>query len=112
MNTLLFLACLVGQDSSFWAQPENVVIAALIGGSVSIYAISKLDTIKSMFGYFLILLVVCLVVMVLPVFGGTGVEVYAEQTLTLLNELLKSLIKWVNSKSIEASLPHVLGGFR
>lgn len=113
MNTpLLALATLVGQDASFWSQPENIVIAALVGGSVSIYAISKLDTIKSMFGYFLILLVVCIVVMVMPIFGGTGVEVYAEQTLTLLNELLKSLIKWVNNQSIDLGLANLLAGGR
>lgn len=115
MNTpilTLVLASIVGQDASFWSQPENIVITAMIGGSVTIYAISKLDTIKSMFGYFLILLVVCVVVMVMPVFGGTGVETYAEQTLTLLNELLKSLIKWVNTQSIDAGYPNLLAGGR
>ena len=104
------LAVLVTQDSGFWAQPENVAVTALIGGSVAVYTISKLDTIKSMFGYFLILLVLCIVIMVMPVFSGTGTEQYAEQTLTLINELLKSLIKWVNSQfSGAVTLPQIVG---
>lgn len=109
----LLAATFAAQDSGFWAQPENVAITALIGGSVAVYSISKLDIIKSMFGYFLILLVLCIVIMVMPVFSETGTEQYAEQTLTLINELLRSLIKWVNSQfSGAVSLPQLLGGIK
>ena len=107
----LLAAARAAQDSGFWTQPENIAITALIGGSVAVYAISKLDIIKSMFGYFLILLVLCIVIMVMPVFSGTGTEQYAEQTLTLINELLRSLIKWVNTQvSGAATFPFLLGG--
>jgi hypothetical protein len=107
----LLAATLAAQDSGFWTQPENVAVTALIGGSVAIYAISKLDIVKSMFGYFLILLVLCIIIMVMPVFSDTGTEQYAEQTLTLINELLRSLIKWINVQVSGAStFPFLLGG--
>jgi len=107
----LLAATLVAQDSGFWNQPENIAVTALIGGSVAVYSISKLDIIKSMFGYFLILLVLCIVIIVMPVFSDTGTEQYAEQTLTLINELLRSLIKWVNTQvSGAVTVPLLFGG--
>ena len=110
---ILQSAARVAQDSGFWTQPENVAVTALIGGSVAVYAISKLDIIKSMVGYFLILLILCIVIMVMPVFSETGTEQYAEQTLTLINELLRSLIKWVNTQfSGVVTLPQLFGGIK
>lgn len=111
MNTpLQMMTSFVSQDTTFWSQPENIAITSLIAGSVAVYAISKLDVIKSMFGYFLILLALCIVILVMPAFQDTGTEQYAEQTLTLLNELIRSLIKWIDSQLTGASIIHITGG--
>ena len=102
-------AVLVAQElGGFWDQPENVAVTAIIGGAVGVYAISKLDVIKSMFSYFLILLGLCMIILIVPAFSETGTEQYAEQTLTLLNELLRSLIHWIQSK-ISPTMPAILG---
>lgn len=95
--------------SGFWDQPENVAVTAIIGGAVGVYAISKLDVIKSLFSYFLILLGLCMIILIVPAFSETGTEQYAEQTLTLLNELLRSLIHWVQSQISQTS-PALIGG--
>jgi len=95
--------------TGFWDQPENVAITAIIGGAVGVYAISKLDVVKSLFSYFLILLGLCMIILLVPAFSGSGTEQYAEQTLTLLNELLRSLIHWIQSK-ISQGTPAMIGG--
>ena len=89
----------VAQDvGGFWAQPENVAVTAIIGGAVGIYGISKLDVIKSLFSYFLILLGLCMVILIVPSFSGTGTEQYADQLLLMMNELLRSLIQYVQNQ--------------
>ena len=106
----LHAATLVAQElGGFWEQPENVAVTAIIGGAVGIYAISKIDVIKSLFSYFLILLGLCMIILIVPAFSGTGTEQYAEQTLTLLNELLRSVIHWAQSQ-ISQGAPALIGG--
>jgi hypothetical protein len=100
----------VAQDlGGFWEQPENVAITAIIGGAVGIYGISKLDVIKSLFSYFLILLGLCMVILIVPSFSGTGTEQYADQMLLMMNELLRSLIQYVQ-RQIQQTAPALIEG--
>ena len=106
----LHAATLVAQElGGFWEQPENVAVTAIIGGAVGIYGISKLDVIKSLFSYFLILLGLCMVILIVPSFSGTGTEQYADQLLLMMNELLRSLIQYVQNQ-IGETTPAVIGG--
>ena len=116
MNTpfLSSIAAQAAQDlgSDFLSQPENVALSVVVAGAAGVYAISKLDTIKSMFAYFIILLAVCFAVIIIPQFQGTGSQDYAERTLQVVFELGEALIQWVWSQvSSGASIPaHLYGG--
>lgn len=106
----VFAVLRVAQDlGGFWDQPENVAVTAIIGGAVGIYSISKLDVIKSLFSYFLILLGLCMVILIVPSFSGTGTEQYADQMLMMMNELLRSLIQYVQGQ-ISQTTPALFGG--
>jgi len=68
----------------------------IVGGAAAIYAISKLDTVKSIFGYLVILIAVCagiLIVMPESPVGG-----YAEQTLAMVQDLLGAIADWIRSQ--------------
>jgi len=106
----VYEALWVAQDlGGFWDQPENIAVTAIIGGAVGIYGISKLDVIKSLFSYFLILLGLCMVILIVPSFSGTGTEQYADQMLLMMNELLRSLIQYVQSQ-ISQTTPALIEG--
>lgn len=83
----------------FFTEPENIALTAIVGGAVSIYTISKLDVIKSLFGYFIILLGLCTVILIIPQFQGTNAGAYAEQTLALIQELLRAIITWIQTNT-------------
>lgn len=115
MNSPFFYsyAAQAAQDlgNEFLAQPENLALSVVVGGAAVVYGISKLDTIKSMFAYFIILLAVCFAVLIIPQFQGTGSEDYAEKTLQVVFELGEALIQWVWSQvSSDVSLPARLFG--
>jgi|SaaInl8_200m_RNA_FD_contig_91_231007_length_831_multi_3_in_0_out_0_2 hypothetical protein len=89
--------------------PNLSTTTILAGTGVALYGLRKLDVISDMLSYLLGILVVCVVLVIHPSFTETAASEYAEQTLSLMMELLDAFIELVKSwGGLEVSA--VLGG--
>jgi hypothetical protein len=103
-----FMVSSVGLEIGF-LNPGQSTTTILAGAGVALYGLRKLDVISDMLSYLLGILVVCVVLVLHPSFTDTAAAGYAEQTLSLMIELLGAFIELVkNWGGIEASA--ILGG--
>ena len=103
-----FMGSSVGLEIGF-LDPGQSTTTILAGAGVALYGLRKLDVISDMLSYLLGILVVCVVLVLHPSFTDTSAARYAEQTLSLMIELLGAFIELVKSwGGIEATM--ILGG--
>ncbi len=75
-------------------------MGAIVSGAVIVYGLSKLGDIKSLFGYFALVTLGCIVFLALPQFQNSTAGGYAEETLEIMLSLLRSLIAYLRDQVI------------